>query len=101
MGVVPEQIMAAPGVKTVGEVPATLGLQIDFSGGVLTKAANPELGRRLPGLSGQPGSAGGVEGRRRGGSDSAVNMRIAEVPDPRARRGRAVCYRRGRGCSTR
>jgi molybdate transport system substrate-binding protein len=43
VGVVPEQIMAAPGVKTVGEVPASLGLKIDFSGGVLTKAANPDL----------------------------------------------------------
>jgi molybdate transport system substrate-binding protein len=43
VGVVPEQIMAAPGVKTVGEVPATLGLRIDFSGGVLTKSTNPEL----------------------------------------------------------
>jgi len=43
LGVVPEQIMAAPGVKTVGEVPATLKLQIDFSGGVLTKATNPDL----------------------------------------------------------
>ncbi len=43
MGVVPEQIMAAPGVKTVGEVPASLKLQIDFSGGILTKAANPDL----------------------------------------------------------
>jgi ABC-type molybdate transport system substrate-binding protein len=43
MGVVPEQIMAAPGVKTVGEVPATLGLRIDFSGGVLTKSTNAEL----------------------------------------------------------
>jgi molybdate transport system substrate-binding protein len=43
MGVVPEQIMAAPGVKTVGEVPTSLGLKIDFSGAVLTKATNPEL----------------------------------------------------------
>lgn len=43
MGVVPEQIMAAPGVKTVAEVPASLGLKIDFSGAVLNKAANPEL----------------------------------------------------------
>jgi len=43
MGVVPEQIMAAPGVKTVAEVPASLGLKIDFAGGVLTKAANPDL----------------------------------------------------------
>jgi len=43
VGVVPEQIMAAPGVKTIGEVPASLGLKIDFGGGVLTKAANPEL----------------------------------------------------------
>jgi ABC-type glycerol-3-phosphate transport system substrate-binding protein len=43
IGVVPEQIMAAPGVRTVGEVPASLGLKIDFSAGVLTKAANPEL----------------------------------------------------------
>ena len=43
LGVVPEQIMAAPGVKTVGEVPAGLGLKIDFAGGVLTKAANPDL----------------------------------------------------------
>ena len=43
IGVVPEQIMAAPGVKTVGEVPASLGLKIDFSGGVLAKAANPDL----------------------------------------------------------
>ncbi len=43
VGVVPEQIMAAPGVKTVAEVPASLGLKIDFSGGVLTKAANPQL----------------------------------------------------------
>jgi molybdate transport system substrate-binding protein len=43
MGVVPEQIMAAPGVKRVGDVPASLKLQIDFSGGVLTKATNPQL----------------------------------------------------------
>jgi molybdate transport system substrate-binding protein len=43
VGVVPEQIMAAPGVTTVAEVPASLGLKIDFSGGVLTKAANPQL----------------------------------------------------------
>lgn len=43
VGVVPEQIMAAPDVKTIGEVPASLGLKIDFSAGVLTKAANPEL----------------------------------------------------------
>ena len=38
-----EQIMAAPRVKTVAEVPASLGLKIDFSGGVLAKARNPEL----------------------------------------------------------
>jgi molybdate transport system substrate-binding protein len=43
VGVVPEQIMAAPGVRTVAEVPASLGLKIDFSGGVLAKAANPQL----------------------------------------------------------
>jgi ABC-type molybdate transport system substrate-binding protein len=43
IGVVPEQIMAAPGVKTVAEVPPSLGLKIDFSAGVLTKAANPDL----------------------------------------------------------
>jgi molybdate transport system substrate-binding protein len=43
VGVVPEQIMAAPRVKTVAEVPASLGLKIDFSGGVLAKAKNPEL----------------------------------------------------------
>lgn len=43
VGVVPEQIMAAPHVKTVAEVPASLGLKIDFSGGVLAKAKNPEL----------------------------------------------------------
>jgi hypothetical protein len=30
-------------VKTVGEVPASLGLKIDFSAGVLTKAASPDL----------------------------------------------------------
>jgi len=27
----------------VGEVPASLGLKIDFSGGVLAKAKNPDL----------------------------------------------------------
>ncbi|MBV9548282.1 MAG: substrate-binding domain-containing protein [Alphaproteobacteria bacterium] len=43
VGVVPEQIMAAPGVKTIAEVPASLGLKIDFAGGVLTKAVNPDL----------------------------------------------------------
>ncbi len=43
IGVVPEQIMAAPRVKTVAEVPASLGLKIDFSGGVLAKAKNPAL----------------------------------------------------------
>ena len=43
VGVVPEQIMAAPGVRTVGEVPAALGLKIDFSGAVLAKSANPDL----------------------------------------------------------
>lgn len=47
MSVLPEQIMAAPGVKVVGEVPASLGLKIDFGGGVLTKAANPELARQF------------------------------------------------------
>lgn len=45
IGVVPEQIMAAPDVKTVGEVPPALGLKIDFSGGVLAKATNPDLAR--------------------------------------------------------
>lgn len=43
VGVVPEQIMAAPAVKTVAEVPPGLGLKIDFSGAVLAKAANPDL----------------------------------------------------------
>ena len=47
MSVLPEQIMAAPGVKVVGEVPPALGLKIDFGGGVLTKAANPELARQF------------------------------------------------------
>jgi molybdate transport system substrate-binding protein len=43
IGVVPEQIMAAPHVKTVAEVPPSLGLKIDFSGGVLAKAKNADL----------------------------------------------------------
>jgi ABC-type molybdate transport system substrate-binding protein len=43
IGVVPEQIMAAPHVKTVAEVPPSLGLKIDFSGGVLAKAKNAAL----------------------------------------------------------
>ena len=47
MSVLPEQIMAAPGVKVVGEIPASLGLKIDFGGGVLTKATNPELARQF------------------------------------------------------
>jgi ABC-type glycerol-3-phosphate transport system substrate-binding protein len=47
MSVLPEQIMAAPGVKVVGEIPPSLGLKIDFGGGVLTKAANPELARQF------------------------------------------------------
>ena len=45
VGVVPEQIMAAPGVKTAGLVPPALGLKIDFAGGVLTKAQNPDLAK--------------------------------------------------------
>ena len=47
MSVLPEQIMAAPDVKVVGEVPSSLGLRIDFGGGVLTKAANPETARQF------------------------------------------------------
>jgi molybdate transport system substrate-binding protein len=47
MSVLPEQIMAAPGVKVVGEIPPSLGLKIDFGGGILTKAANPELARQF------------------------------------------------------
>ena len=47
MSVLPEQIMAAPGVKVVGEIPASLGLKIDFGGGILTKATNPELAQQF------------------------------------------------------
>jgi hypothetical protein len=47
MSVLPEQIMAAPDVKVVGEVPPSLGLRIDFGGGVLTKATQPEVARQF------------------------------------------------------
>ena len=43
LSVLPEQLMAAPAVKVAGQVPASLGLRIDFSGGVLNKAQNPAL----------------------------------------------------------
>jgi molybdate transport system substrate-binding protein len=46
MSVLPEQL-AAPVVKVVGEVPPSLGLRIDFGGGVLTKATQPEAARQF------------------------------------------------------
>jgi hypothetical protein len=47
MSVLPEQLAAAPDVKVVGEVPPSLGLRIDFGGGVLTKATQPEVARQF------------------------------------------------------
>jgi len=44
VSVVPEQLVA-PGVKVAAEVPAALGLKIDFGGGILAKAANPDTAR--------------------------------------------------------
>ena len=46
MSVLPEQL-AAPDVKVVGEVPPSLGLRIDFGGGVLTKATQPDVARQF------------------------------------------------------
>ncbi len=43
VGVVPEQIMAAPGVTQAAEVPASMGLKIDFSGAVLAKSTKVNL----------------------------------------------------------
>jgi ABC-type glycerol-3-phosphate transport system substrate-binding protein len=45
LNVVPEQIVAAPGVRIVGEIPAAVGLRIDFGGGVAAKAAQAEAAR--------------------------------------------------------
>jgi spermidine/putrescine-binding protein len=44
--VLPEEV-ALTTMKLVGEVPPTLGLQIDFGGGVLTKAASPQLAQQF------------------------------------------------------
>ena len=44
--VMPEEL-TVQNLKLLGEVPASLGLRIDFGGGVLIKAANPELARQF------------------------------------------------------
>lgn len=44
--VMPEEL-TVPNLKLLGPVPAALGLRIDFGGGVLAKAANPELARQF------------------------------------------------------
>ncbi len=44
--VMPEEL-TVPNLKVLGEVPAALGLRIDFGGGVLVKAANPELAQQF------------------------------------------------------
>ncbi len=45
LNVVPEQIAAAPGVKIVGEIPQSVGLKIDFGGGVAAKATQADAAR--------------------------------------------------------
>lgn len=62
--VLPEELEVSS-LKVVGEVPASLGLKIDFGGGVLTKAANPELAQQFLGFLVSPEAqaiwkAGGV-----------------------------------------
>jgi molybdate transport system substrate-binding protein len=47
MSVLPEQLAAAPDVKVVGEIPPSLGLKIDFGGGVLAKATQPDAARQF------------------------------------------------------
>jgi molybdate transport system substrate-binding protein len=44
--VLPEELSVS-NLKVVGEVPASLGLKIDFGGGVLTKAQNAELAQQF------------------------------------------------------
>lgn len=44
--VLPEEITQTS-MKVVGEVPASLGLKIDFGGGVMARAASPELAEQF------------------------------------------------------
>jgi hypothetical protein len=55
--VLPEEVTLAA-LKVVGEVPPALGLKIDFGGGVLTRATQPELAARFLAYLGSAQAAG-------------------------------------------